>query len=390
MPTFSVRETPELLRRLLRQYEGARDYPRLLMLLVFCENPAIANRDLARTIRVPESTVRRWKTLYREQGLPGLMQMEEGERQRLQELLAMPSSSLSLPPASSEKLIAFLNNLPVTSDSVQWSRAMRTLLIETFDEIDYALVNVRVNFPAGWTVDAGVPQKIGADLMYRKDVFGAGYEYVPSVRWDKPDSGPKWKKLLEEGERNGFAFDKYHSPVGFDFYIGDMEPEYMGCIVLLRDRGKPIISDGTLQLFEQCRPFLARVFLSHTTLLQSEQPGVYLYNNIMAYIDADPPLTSREWEVVLMLLMGHTYDEAADLLFITKSTMISHVRNIYRKTRVTKLSELFGRIFAPNMVLKKKEEKEAGEGHDGRDEENREGRRTPLKREKRGGPGGGR
>lgn len=352
MNTFSVQEFPVLLRRLLRQYEGTKGYDRLLMLLMFREDPSASNRDISRKIQVPESTVRRWKAIYNKEGIPGLLNMGKEEEEHFQELLTLPAFSLPLPAAPPEKLIAFLNNLPTTSDSVKWSRAMRELLVSTFDEIDYALVNVRVNFQPYQESDINE----SPSMIYRQDVFKPGYEYVPAVRWDTPYSGPKWKKLLEEGKRNGFAFEKYHPAIGFDYYIG--ENGYIGCIVLFREKNKHLISDQTLHLFEQCRPFLAKVLLYHTFSLQNEHPGVRLFNDITLFIEADPPLTMREREVTRLLLLGHSYEDAADLLFITKSTMISHVRNIYRKTNVTKLSELFGRIFTPNLVPKKRDEKD--------------------------------
>lgn len=354
MTMFSVQESAPLLRRLLRHYEGTKGYDRLLLLLAFCEEPMMSNRDVAKKIKIPESTVRRWKIIYAEQGVPALLSMGEEEKEYFQQLLSLPVAALQLPPATPEKLIAFLNNLPITPNSLQWSADLRNLLIATFDEIDHALVNVvmTVRFRTQKkNTDSG---KGKANFVYRLDVFNSTSSSVSAVRHRTPYSGPRWKRLLEEGKRNGFPFEKYHPAIGFD-YVRDQD--YVGCIVLFRNRNKPIISDSTLQLFEQCRSFITNLFLQHVALLQLENPGVRLFNELDTFIESDPPLTPRENEVLRLLLVGHSYDETADLLFITKSTLISHVRNIYRKTNVTKLSELFGRIFIPNFPLKKGEEK---------------------------------
>lgn len=45
------------------------------------------------------------------------------------------------------------------------------------------------------------------------------------------------------------------------------------------------------------------------------------------------PLTARELVIVEMLPAGDTYSELADRLFISESTLKSHLRSIYRKLR---------------------------------------------------------
>ena len=51
-------------------------------------------------------------------------------------------------------------------------------------------------------------------------------------------------------------------------------------------------------------------------------------------------LTSRELEVVELLYAGLSKKEIADKLFISSGTVITHVKNIYRKLGVNKISEL--------------------------------------------------
>lgn len=57
--------------------------------------------------------------------------------------------------------------------------------------------------------------------------------------------------------------------------------------------------------------------------------------------DASPPspLTSREQEVLELLVRGHSYPDAATALQISMSTVQTHVRNIYRKLEVSTKAE---------------------------------------------------
>ena len=45
-------------------------------------------------------------------------------------------------------------------------------------------------------------------------------------------------------------------------------------------------------------------------------------------------LTQREVEVLKALSEGHTYQEIADILFISHETVKKHLKNIYRKLSV--------------------------------------------------------
>lgn len=51
------------------------------------------------------------------------------------------------------------------------------------------------------------------------------------------------------------------------------------------------------------------------------------------------PLTSREHEVLELLVRGHSYPDAATALEVSMSTIQTHVRNIYRKLEVSTKAE---------------------------------------------------
>lgn len=55
-------------------------------------------------------------------------------------------------------------------------------------------------------------------------------------------------------------------------------------------------------------------------------------------------ISQREKEICLLLLEGHSYQKIADLAFISKSTVKTHINKLYRKTGVTGKEELIDLI----------------------------------------------
>ncbi|OGD61050.1 hypothetical protein A3A71_02315 [Candidatus Berkelbacteria bacterium RIFCSPLOWO2_01_FULL_50_28] len=50
--------------------------------------------------------------------------------------------------------------------------------------------------------------------------------------------------------------------------------------------------------------------------------------------DRKPRLTKREIEILNLIAQGHSSKEAADVLFVSKRTVDSHLANIYDKLQV--------------------------------------------------------
>lgn len=51
-------------------------------------------------------------------------------------------------------------------------------------------------------------------------------------------------------------------------------------------------------------------------------------------------LSAREIEILRLILAGHTYRSAADIVFISEKTVDAHLRSIYAKTSVKNKVEL--------------------------------------------------
>lgn len=57
-------------------------------------------------------------------------------------------------------------------------------------------------------------------------------------------------------------------------------------------------------------------------------------------------LSAREIEVLRLILAGHTYKSAAEILFISEKTIDAHLRSIYSKTGVKNKVELVVRFYS--------------------------------------------
>ena len=61
---------------------------------------------------------------------------------------------------------------------------------------------------------------------------------------------------------------------------------------------------------------------------------------------AEYGLSAREIDVLRLILAGHTYRSAADILFISENTVDAHLRNIYSKTGVKNKVELVVKFYS--------------------------------------------
>ncbi len=269
MDHFVIQETSEQLRRLLQKYEGTRRYARILMLSILKEKPSISIRGVSRETGVPESTLRRWITIYIDDGIDALVKVKGGKsRMFLHRPTEIPSSTIPDGPPSDvvpQQLINLLNRLPITPDSQQWTRSFGDILIEIFDDIDYAIANVRV------TLDLLNPDSNTHGVIYRQDFSRAAQEYKATMHRVKKEDGPEWMRLVAEGKRHGFLAEQYHEPVGFDYFIA--QEAYIGSLVLFSKKTNAPISENTVLLFVRLHSFLTSVFFHHVAIHQLQHPA---------------------------------------------------------------------------------------------------------------------
>ncbi len=102
---------------------------------------------------------------------------------------------------------------------------------------------------------------------------------------------------------------------------------------LLEDGSAEYVARSILDLIAGGSPIsppIARYFLKRFQTLEAASP---------AEEAARPRLTEREREVLRLIVKGFSYAEAARLTGVAKSTVTSHIRNIYRKLEVRSRGE---------------------------------------------------
>jgi len=92
---------------------------------------------------------------------------------------------------------------------------------------------------------------------------------------------------------------------------------------------KTIGTSKTIIRNERHRPKIAITVMKET----KEHLDSSVYENFMS-------LTEREQEIVSLLVLGSTKKEIAHHLNISFGTVVTHVKNVYKKLRIKKLTEL--------------------------------------------------
>ncbi|WP_265821266.1 response regulator transcription factor [Geovibrio ferrireducens] len=97
----------------------------------------------------------------------------------------------------------------------------------------------------------------------------------------------------------------------------------------------------TLALLPPLNRMLVALIKKHVYLSDEESMADYEYKPATGQSRVTEPLTSRETEVLRLILTGKSNKAIADELFISESTVKTHTRNIFSKYNVNSRSELF-------------------------------------------------
>ncbi len=392
----SILESLEDLRGLERRYRGTPNEVRLRLLCLRKESPFLTFPAIAEVLGYSEPTVKRWWNAYLRGGVDGLLaqrgvkrvgkgerEMEELRRKILgnaftglddvrQWLESVPKSESAAdtpqeagpfqapvpehpersgPPDREESierkngrggdfsdaLITFLNALPTTGSVVDWIEKFRTALIHLLSDVDRIMISVNQE------CDLRRPGSYRPGLYFTQNIAGKETEDYIGVSTD--GAQPPRDRFLGILRKQGFPFEAYHPPVIFAYYF--QVSAYLGTIFLWRDRSRPAISSGTLQLMDRLRPFMEFMLSDCVTRHRFNEPIDNAFNNALEQLSHDFDLSPQERRVLMLRLVGQTYDQIADSISISVDTVGFHLKSIYRKTGSRGISELFGRYFTP-------------------------------------------
>jgi len=398
-----VREPLSQLKKLESDYAGTPMEQRLHMLKMLKENQKRPLSDVAAALGVSERNAQRWWGTYRREGLEALLQHKQvgGRRPRrlddqamaaLQEKLesdgigsveearawleeqfgvrysrsgvwylmrnslgatprgwetfhdddmtASPIRSMmspaSPPGTVPEHVLRFLNSLPVSGGRQDVILQLRSALLGLLGDVDK--ITFVVNFACNLTAPQSYQPQSGITQY-----TDSGYVAVSTS-----DSGPL-DRILETLRQQGHPFEEFHPPIGFAYNYA--QAAYLGAIILWRSTKSAPISPETTQLMDGLRPFLEFVLSDMVARDRVDRPIGAVFNSAIAGMVRDAGLSSQEERVALLQLLGHSYREIADRLYVTVDTVKKHFKQIYRKTKTRSQSELFAKYFTTRITL---------------------------------------
>lgn len=366
--SIRIRESLEELEQLRRFYKGTPQERRTLFLSFLKESSGRTIAEASSLAGISERRGRRWWDAYRKGGLSQLFDLRIWKKEEMDDAPFNPNfSGTTSPKAPSSNanatgidfpaFLVALAGLVGIPESTRWARAFGDLLAEFIPEINYVVVTLRL------TVDITDPSRNKKGFVFRQQLLpGGDVKYGAHTPNERKYN---YEAVIEQGQAQGFPFEKYHfPPAGFDFYLSqgqrsspdakDTRDSYIGCLLLFRNINEPPFSDLTLNLIERLRPFIVYVFSDILARTRHDKPGADLFQEAVDRVAGDVGLTPREQNVLLLEMLGHSYDEIAELLHVSPKTIQTHVRQLYQKAGVSRLSEFFARYFTPRTLFPEK------------------------------------
>jgi DNA-binding CsgD family transcriptional regulator len=330
----SIQESSDELRTLLRIYSGTKCEQRLQMLMLLSDNSALTVDEVAAEMACSERTVRRWWKLYQEGGIPVLLGTNGTQSLKSPAHRHAGAHSLICPP-----VLKFLNGLPVTDDTVKWITTFREGLQRLLGDVDQVAVSVETECDLYSLEGSAMEFFLTEHIPEVRSLRHA--TRVTTQRLDRPPG----ELLLESLRRQAFPLDNYHPPLWFDYHV--VNGEYLGTIILLRDRHAPVISERSRTLMRQLEPFLIFLLSDCIERRRRQGPDIRLFAEIVDSVSKAEGLRPREQEVMLHHLLGRNYEEIGRQLHISTSAVRKHVNAIHRKSGVKNVTELLARHITP-------------------------------------------
>jgi DNA-binding CsgD family transcriptional regulator len=233
-------------------------------------------------------------------------------------------------------LLDFLNALPSSSDLLEWTGQMRDALRTLVPDVDDIGIAINGHFIdestplAGsgiWLIETSTP-------ILEKRVFVDGTSHA--------------RRISDWMRNSGIALERFHPPLILEY---NEAPVQLGAMVLLRERDKPPISAGSLEILGALESFFAHLFVEYLVRFRAAHPGAPALYNAMSTLAEECGLTQQERRVLNLRLFGLSYKDIADRLSISITTVSQHLAAAHRKAGVHSQTELFAKYFAPHLGL---------------------------------------
>lgn len=400
-----VREPLSQLKKLEADHAGTPMAPRILMLRMLKESQKRPISDIAIELGVSERNAQRWWSTYRREGVDALLHYKQpggGRPRRLDdEAIAALQNKLEsegigtveearawleeqygvrysrsgvwylmrnaigatprgwvtfhdddlatgrapLSPPSTlhpsgtipDHILQFLNSLPVSGDRAEVIGRLRDAFRGLLIDVDR--VSIVVNFECNLTA----PETFDPNSMIITQHAASSKIMVTSG-----DQSPL-ERHLEGFRQQGLPLHQFHSPFGIAYYF--LGQAYLGAIFLWRSIQNSPISAETIQLMTDLHPFLEYALSDIVARDRVERPVGVVFNQAITTMVREAGLSKQEERVAVLQLLGHSYREIADRLYVTVDTVKKHFKQIYRKTKTRSQAELVAKYFSTRITL---------------------------------------
>ncbi len=295
-------------------------------------------------------TVQTWIEEYRSSlGTPRLAEhVASGTREDQRKFGAEdPEASQGLKRSIRDGLLALLSELNLTATALDWQGDIQTAVRSWFPDVDY--VGVSVNMFCALTQPETYNPTMAISLR------SADSHLRPLDMTSMRDDTVNLQRVLDVARESNFPFENYRTPKAFVYYVEDVA--YLGCIILLRDRRKPPISDETIQQMTRLKFAFMLLFAFIVARNRANDPSQYSLIQTIGQLTSDLSLTAQETRTLQCQMMGLSYEKIADTLNISVNTVRSHMRSIYAKAGTHGHSELLARYFTIQGAFERKRRK---------------------------------
>ena len=246
----------------------------------------------------------------------------------------------------SDRLVHFLNLLPLTMDYGEWLTQVRGALMELFPQAD--IVHILLN-PH---VDLFVRRETSPRSAFiSQSTATAGGEFgKPTMHM-----GDRKYTVLEDKiisilmEQHNRSIEEFHPPVIFNLHVH--RDIHFTTITLLFSRHKANSGDQARADLEKLRPFLTFLFTDGAAREQLGHPERMTVRSAIEEIRERYGLSPREYQVLTLYLFSGSYGRIAKALSISPETVSSHVKSIRSKTGISDRADLLRMIGFPSVDL---------------------------------------
>ncbi|MTI60795.1 MAG: helix-turn-helix transcriptional regulator [Firmicutes bacterium] len=183
------------------------------------------------------------------------------------------------------------------------------------------------------------------------------YQFLDPMKektFNQPEPTKSTKIMNYQEWQTTEYFSDFIQPNGFYYSCGidlHYKEKLLATLSLFRDRHSPDFSAKELYFFHILKPHLGNQ-LYKLIVIESKDSSRYTnYSQLIGQLADKFGLSTREAEVVNLVIKGATNQEIADSLFISINTVKKHLYKIFNKTNSASRTELIARTLDINLVL---------------------------------------